>query len=84
MSVGQEVFLVILPSHAYGERGYPPIVPSHATLLYTIHLLSYVSAEETSEMEFERTVMKDSSEIVEAAMGDIPDSRYDSERTEKE
>ena len=57
MSVGQEVFLVIQSDFAYGHRGYPPIIPPDAVLHFKLHLLSYVSAEETSEMEFERIVM---------------------------
>ena len=58
MSVGQEVFLVVRSDFAYGLRGYPPTIPADAMLLFKLHLLSYVSAEETSEMEFEKVLVK--------------------------
>eukprot|EP00938_MAST-03A_sp_MAST-3A-sp1_P005056 g5056.t1 len=58
MSVGQEILLVVMPEFAYGKRGFPPLLPGDSTLIFKLHLLSYVSKEETQEMEHERTVMK--------------------------
>ena len=58
MSVGQEILLVVMPEFAYGKRGFPPLVPGDSTLIFKLHLLSYVSKEETQEMQQERAVMK--------------------------
>ena len=58
MSVGQEILLVVMPEFAYGKRGFPPLLPGDSTLIFKLHLLSYVSKEETQEMEHERAVMK--------------------------
>lgn len=41
MSIGQIVRIRLSPSHAYGERGFPPIIPPNATLLFTIELLDF-------------------------------------------
>ncbi|KAF0687065.1 Aste57867_21146 [Aphanomyces stellatus] len=41
MSKGQIARLALPPSFAYGEHGYPPIIPQHATLYFEIELLTY-------------------------------------------
>jgi len=36
LSRGSRARIVIPPEHGYGDRGYPPIIPPKATLLYEI------------------------------------------------
>ena len=58
MSVGQEILLLVMPEFAYGKRGFPPLIPGDSKLIFKVHLLSYVSKEETQEMHHEKTIMK--------------------------
>ena len=41
MSRGMRSMVTIPPEMAYDIRGYPPLIPSNATLLYDIELISF-------------------------------------------
>lgn len=41
MSVGQRATLTCTPDYAYGDRGFPPVIPAAATLIFDVELLSF-------------------------------------------
>ena len=40
MSVGEKATLTCTPDYAYGEDGYPPVIPKMATLIFEVQLLN--------------------------------------------
>ncbi|MCB9742105.1 MAG: FKBP-type peptidyl-prolyl cis-trans isomerase [Alphaproteobacteria bacterium] len=41
LSVGQRAKLTCTPDYAYGQRGYPGVIPPNAVLVFDVELLSY-------------------------------------------
>ncbi|VEL17409.1 unnamed protein product [Protopolystoma xenopodis] len=41
MSLGQRARLICSPDYAYGEAGYPGVIPKNATLLFDVELISF-------------------------------------------
>jgi len=41
MSVGQRAKLTCSPDYAYGDRGFPPVIPPGSTLIFDVELLSF-------------------------------------------
>jgi len=39
LSLGQKARLECSPDYAYGEQGYPPIIPGNSTLFFEVELL---------------------------------------------
>ncbi|XP_071481634.1 peptidyl-prolyl cis-trans isomerase FKBP1B-like [Diadema antillarum] len=42
MSQGERAKLTCTPDYAYGARGYPPVIPENATLIFDVELLKAV------------------------------------------
>ena len=49
MSKGQKSKVTVPPEIAYGDVGYPPIIPPNATIVYELELLSFTSIGSTTE-----------------------------------
>ena len=39
MRVGEKAVITCPPDYAYGPRGYPPVIPPNATLLFEVQML---------------------------------------------
>ncbi|KAJ9120748.1 FK506-binding protein 1 [Naganishia vaughanmartiniae] len=39
LSLGQKAKLICTPDYAYGDRGFPPVIPASATLVFEVELL---------------------------------------------
>ncbi|KAI0695998.1 hypothetical protein BC835DRAFT_913592 [Cytidiella melzeri] len=39
LSVGSKAILTATPDYAYGERGFPPVIPPNSTLKFEVELL---------------------------------------------
>lgn len=40
LSVGEKAMLTCTPDYAYGDRGFPPVIPANSTLKFEVELLS--------------------------------------------
>ena len=40
MSKGQRAKLTCSPDYAYGARGFPPVIPANATLIFDVELIN--------------------------------------------
>ncbi|KAG0641628.1 hypothetical protein HOY80DRAFT_1014900 [Tuber brumale] len=39
MSLGEKATLTITPDYGYGAKGFPPVIPPNATLIFEVELL---------------------------------------------
>jgi len=39
LSLGQRARLIVTPDYGYGARGFPPVIPADATLIFEVELL---------------------------------------------
>ena len=41
MSKGERANLTCTPDYAYGERGFPPVIPANSTLVFDVELIDF-------------------------------------------
>jgi FK506-binding protein 1 len=58
MSRGEKARIVIPAEYGYGDKGYPPIIPPKAILLYELELITFSSVG-TAERELRERKEKD-------------------------
>ena len=51
MNKGAKAVLTCPPEYAYGENGYPPVIPANATLTFEVTLLDFQVFEQEQEQE---------------------------------
>lgn len=56
-SRGQKARIVCPPAFAYGERGYPPIVPPNHTCTYELELMSFSSMGNAERLHREKVAL---------------------------
>lgn len=54
LSRGEKAKIVIPPEYGYGDKGYPPLIPPKATLLYEIELVTFSSVGHAERLLRER------------------------------